>query len=99
METIIEDGSFTIRPKRAKKVIDNYDMWMKAWNAYEKVLMTQHASAYANLVAYRELIHNCNLKYQWHTVLSYDIRFRTEMGKRRTRKRLRKSCRIPGTHS
>jgi hypothetical protein len=81
MEPIVEEGIFRLRPKRTRKCIDSFAVWNKAWNAYEKVLMTKHPDKYTKFVEYRELIQNCNAKYQWHAVASYDIRFRAKLAK------------------
>ena len=84
MEPIIENGTFKFRPKHTRRHIDNFNTWSKAWNGYERVIMSKHPDVYSKLVDYREIIQNANAKYQWHAVSTYDIRFRTELAKTRS---------------
>ena len=81
MESIVVNGVITFRPKRSRKFIDSFSIWSKAWNAYERILMMRHADKYEKFVAYRELIQNVDVKYQWHAVSSYDMRFRANLAK------------------
>lgn len=84
MEPIVDNGTFRLRPKKARKFIDSFSVWSRAWNAYEKVLMTHHADKYNKFATYRELIQSCDTKYQWHAVSTYDIRFRSELATRKS---------------
>ena len=75
MESIVENGVITFRPKYSRKIIGSFSVWSKAWNAYERILMTRNADKYEKFVAYQELIQNVHVdvKYQWHAVSLYGM--------------------------
>jgi hypothetical protein len=46
--------------------------------------MAKHPDTYAKLLGYRELIQSCDTKYQWYAVSTYDMRFRCDLGRRKS---------------
>ena len=63
--------------KKQNKVVGSFYTWLKAWNYYEQAVMAYHPSAYWHMSEYRKFIQDCDKKYQWMCVYSYDIRFRS----------------------
>ena len=57
--------------------IDNVIDWMRAWNNYERVLMSKNSSLYSELVSYRDFILQCSRKFKWQCVYIYDQKFRS----------------------
>ena len=64
-------------------IIDSFEMWLKAWNNYERILMIRNCgcSLYHSLVSYRDLIQVCKEDYPWPAVYTYDRSFRAELSK------------------
>ena len=79
-EMYISEGNMQTRPKRTKRVIDNCYTWLMAWNIYEQVIIEKHPQMYPKLVKYRTLIQQCDRRYLWHSIYSYDVQFRAKRG-------------------
>ena len=54
-------------------VLTHFRYGLKHGTHIERILMTRYADKYDKFVAYRELIQNVDVKYQWHAVSSYDM--------------------------
>ena len=80
LEPMIEKGELKFRNKKVKRSIDSFSTWLSAWNNYELVLMAKHPNIYKKLVAYRDLIQNCDKNFKWNAVMKYDMRFRAKRG-------------------
>ncbi len=63
------------------KVLDNFYVWLRAWNEFEKLIMIVQPQLYSKLSAYRRFIQSIDKKYNWPAIHSYDIRFRTELAR------------------
>ena len=79
-EIYISEGNMQTRPKRTERVIDNCYTWLMAWNIYEQVIIEKHPQMYPKLVKYRTLIQQCDRRYLWHSIYSYDVQFRAKRG-------------------
>ena len=62
------------------KAIETLTDWLKAWSAYEHVLVNSNRTLYNSLVAYRDVILRCSQKFQWKAVYLYDRHFRARLG-------------------
>ena len=60
--------------------IDNFLTWLKAWTIYEYVLVNTYPSLYFTLTNYRQFIQQCDKKFKWNTVATYDRLFRCKLG-------------------
>jgi len=83
-EMYIANGSIETRPKRNKRTIDNCYTWLMAWNIYEQVIIEKRPDMYFRLVKYRTLIQQCDRRYSWHAIYSYDIQFRAKCGAKKS---------------
>ena len=69
------DGNLTFQQCSNQK-IQSFSDWLRAWNNYERILISYDCTLYHSLVSYRELIQNCNRKFTWPAVSTYDQSFR-----------------------
>ena len=77
---INEMGEFSHKLHKYYHSISSFSAWLKAWNKFERILVSTDISLYHGLVTYRELIQECNSKFQWAAVYAYDRRFRAQLG-------------------
>ena len=84
LEANIINGELQFRPKKSKRSLDNFDLWLQAWSEYEALLVSARPHIYANLSSYRRFIQASDRKYNWHAVLSYDLRYRTDLARTRS---------------
>ena len=80
-DTKVTDGHMQVVPKRHKKQLDTFLVWLQAWNNYESVIMSVKPQLYNQLLRYRSFIQSSQRKYEWAAVYSYDIRFRAELAR------------------
>ena len=80
----LPQGVMVVLSKKNKRNIDNFDVWLTAWNNYEALLVQNHPDIYPNLSVYRQLVQKCNRKYTWQSVYLYDVRFRMKLGSSRS---------------
>ena len=52
----LPQGVMVVCPKKNKRNINNFDVWLTAWNNYEAPLVQNHPDIYPNLSVYRQLI-------------------------------------------
>ena len=52
----LPQGVMAVHPKKNKRNINNFDVWLTAWNNYEALLVQNHPDIYPNLSVYRQLI-------------------------------------------
>ena len=45
----LPQGVMVVRPKKNKRNIDNFDVWLTAWNNYEALLVQNHPDIYPNI--------------------------------------------------
>jgi hypothetical protein len=83
-ESYIDSGVLKFRQKRNQKTIDNFRSWLTAWTVYEMVLVKHYPVLYPVLVQYRQLIQQCDLKFNWQAVRHYDEQFRLSLANRRS---------------
>ena len=57
----------------------SFRKWVHYWNRYERVAMSENYTLHHELVTYRERIQNCNTKYYWEFVYTYDKQFQAEL--------------------
>ena len=74
------DGNVFFKLKKSKKCIDNFNIWLTSWNKYETIVMRQRPDLHSQFVEYRQFIQNCNAKFMWPAVCSYDMQFRRKLG-------------------
>lgn len=67
------------KEKTPKRHINNFLTWLQAWSKYECLVMKVKPEAYNKLAEYRCLIQDCDVKYTWSHVYSYDVKFRTKL--------------------
>jgi hypothetical protein len=73
-----KNGTVSFQPKKAKS-LDNFDNWLTAWNVYEHLVIMHKPELYYRLSQYRQFIHMCDRKFQWHAVSTYDKSFRAKL--------------------
>jgi hypothetical protein len=78
------DGNMSFKLKKSNKCIDNFTTWMTAWNKYESLIMQHRPQLYHHCMEYRQFIQNCNAKFIWPAVCSYDMQHRKKLSKTRT---------------
>jgi hypothetical protein len=78
---VTDEGHVQVVPKRHKKQLDTFLIWLQAWNNYEYVIMSVKPQLYNQLLRYRSFIQSSHRKYEWAAVYSYDIRFRAELAR------------------
>ena len=80
-EAHISDGEVQFKTKRCKRSLDNFYVWLQAWNEFEALLMSTYPHLYSNLASYRRLIQLLDHKYSWPAIYVYDQRFRAELAR------------------
>lgn len=65
--------------KEKSKRITNFLTWLQAWSEYERLVMHAKPESYTALAEYRCLIQDCDVKYTWSYVYSYDVKFRSKL--------------------
>ena len=83
-EVYVTDGIMQSRPKRTKRTIDSCYTWLMAWSVYEQVIVEKHHSVYSKFAKYRSLIQQCDRRYVWQSVYSYDVQFRAKCGAKKS---------------
>ena len=57
LEPIVTDtGELRFKPKKAQKLIENFGIWLQAWNAYEQVVVGNRAELFMKFTVYRLFI-------------------------------------------
>ena len=79
-----------VRPKKNKRNIDNFDVWLTAWNNYEALLVQNHPDIYPNLSVFRQLIQNFRCKSYEHVVSSCPFPSEYQMEANKTSKDIQK---------
>ena len=80
LETVANsDGTIELRPRKPQKSIDNFYLWLRCWNNYEYVVVSCHPEVYKKLTHYRQFIQDCDRKFNWAAVYSYDLKFRSKV--------------------
>ena len=73
------------RAKKHSRKITNFDVWCQAWGVYEKLLVGAYGIEMHDVMSdYRAFIMECNRKYYWHAVATYDFRHRSSLCSRLT---------------
>lgn len=72
------------KAQKHRKPIDNFDLWLTAWNNYEALLVAHKPEMYSRALTHRQLIQKCNNKYMWQAVYTYDMRFRAKLAATRS---------------
>ena len=71
-----------------QKVITSYNMWLSAWCNYEGWVVSHGMDSYTDMarylccIEYRCFIHDCQAKFSWPAVLTYDVTHRMRLSKR-----------------
>ena len=75
-EAAIVDDKMSFRKKRTHRNMDNFFIWSLAWAGYEGVILNEHPSLYKQLMTYKLFIQECDIKFHWHAVYTYDAKLR-----------------------
>ena len=79
VDAVFDDGKVQFKHSKPRKRIDNFSVWLTAWNIYENAIITAEPFRYNELCTYRQQVHDCNKKYRWQSVYAYDVKFRYKM--------------------
>ena len=76
-------GNLVCRSKRQKRRINNFNTWLEAWSAYEKLMIMFHGlDLYSVLADYKMLIMQFDRKYLWTSVAMFDVKHRVSLSRK-----------------
>ena len=78
--SVDDSGNIQFHSRKSRhSILDNFLAGLRAWNVYENLVLKKKTDMYRKLATYRRLKQDCDRKYKWTDVYSYDVKFGTKL--------------------